>query len=167
MEILIENLDKLVKSIKMKKMIYLITTIFLIQSSWFSAQYNNSDNIIIAMLNEFYVGYSNIWSIPSLSPDILDRKLDSIQEKYCTLRLRSEAKRYLEDGHDLLTNDYGIGIESLKTLAIIKDSVKENSYIVNYNVVNSDATNKPVRQHVSLNVFVVKEKGIYKIDKVK
>jgi hypothetical protein len=151
----------------MGKIIYIIVAIFLTQSSCISAQYNNSDNEIITMLNEFYVAYSNIWSTNSHSPDILDSKLDSIQKKYCTLRLRNEAKEYLEDGHDLLTNDYGIEVESLRTLTIIKDSVEENSYIVSYNVVNSDAANKPVKQNVLLNVFVVKEEETYKIDKVK
>ena len=148
-------------------MIYIIFAFFLTQSSCISAQYNNSDNEIIAMLNEFYVAYSNIWSTTSLSPDILDSKLDSIQKKYCTLRLRNEAKEYLEDGHDLLTNDYGIGIESIKTLAIMKDSTEENAYIVTYGVVNSDVTNNPVTQNVLLNVFVVKDEESFKIDKVK
>jgi hypothetical protein len=154
----------------MGKILYFITAavLFLSHSSCTSAQDNTSNKEIIATLNEFYIGYSAIWSTtPSLSPGILNSKLDSIQEKYCTLKLRSEAKEYLEDGHDLLTNDYGIGRESLETLTIVKDSTKASSYIVTYVVVNSDAANNPVKQQVSLHVFVVKEKDEYKIDDVR
>lgn len=156
------------KNMKIRLCLFTALVMFLSQSSCISAQNNPSDKEIIAMLNEFYVAYSTVWSItPPPSPDILDRKIDSIQEKYCTLKLRTEAKKYLEDGHDLMTNDLGIGIESLKTLIITKDSTKADIYIVSYITTNTDAANKPIKQKITLKVAVVKGKEGYKINDVK
>lgn len=131
------------------------------------AQSQNEEEQIISMLREFYIAYNAVWTtVPTLSPYELDNKLDSLQEKYCTVKLRAEAKKYLEDGYDLMTNEQGLGIESLSTLSIVKDSSRTDTYIVSYNSSNYDASNQPVKQKVTLHVAVVKEKGSYKINDV-
>lgn len=122
----------------------------------------NNDSRIILMLKEFYTAYSEI---SFRSEDI--PKVDSLQEKYCTSQLRKEAKRYLQDGHDLLTDDWGISKESLSSMKITKDPAKEKTYIVSY-IVDSYpvAPDKPVKKQVVLHITVVKEDELYKIDSV-
>ncbi len=126
------------------------------------------DDRVISMLKEFYIAHSNIWSIhPSqISPNDFDKKLDSLAEKYCTPQLRKEAKKYLEDGHDLLTDDLGMSKESLNSLSVVKDA-KENTYVVSYTVDSYPvAPEKPVKKQVVLHVTVVKEGENYKIASV-
>ena len=133
-----------------------------------NSQNNASDKCII-MLKEFYTTYCKIWNIrPIPHPNDHYIKIDSLQEKYCTQRLRKEAKEWFFDGHDLLTNDWGIDIESLETMKIIQDSIEEKTYIVSY-VVDSYpiAPDKPIKKQVVLHVTVVKEGENYMIDSVR
>ena len=152
----------------MRRILYFIIVVnlmFLVNVTCVQSQ--NEDEQIISMLKEFYIAHNAVWTtVPTLSPDIFEWKLDSLQEKYCTTKLRKEAKKYLEDGYDLMTNEQGFGIESLSTLSIVKDSSKTSSYIVSYISSDFDASNKPVKQQVTLHVAVVKENGKYKIDEV-
>jgi len=134
-----------------------------------NAQTGEGDKAI-SMLKEFYIAHSFIWSIPpsSISPNDFDKKLDSLTGKYCTPQLRKEAKEYLQDGHDLLTDDWGISKESLTSMKITKESTQENTYVVSY-IVDSYpvAPDKPVKKQVTLHVTVVKEGEIYSIASVK
>jgi hypothetical protein len=119
------------------------------------------------MLKEFYTEYNAVWSIkPPLTPEIMNSKLDSLIVKYCTSKLRNEAKKQLEYGQDLLTNDLG-STNLNESMKIEKDSTKENGYIVSFIASNSDASGKLVKQEVVLHVSVVKEKDNYLINEVK
>jgi len=135
----------------------------LIGSSGCNGQTNVNDKQAISMLKKFYTAYSNV----SLRIEDL-HKVDSLQEKYCTPQLRKEAKEYLQDGHDLLTDDWGISKESLTSMKIIKEPTKENIYVVSY-IVDSYpvAPDKPVKKQVNLYITVVKEVESYKIASVK
>lgn len=125
-----------------------------------NAQTGKSDKAI-SMLKEFYTAYSKV----SLKIEDLP-KVDSLQEKYCTPQLRKEAKKYLEDGHDLLTDDWGMSKESLTSMTVVKDT-KEYTYVVSY-IVDSYpvAPDKPVKKKVVLQVTVIKEGENFKIDSV-
>ena len=58
-----------------------------------------------------------------------------------------------------------MSIES-NSLSVVKDSTKENTYIVSYDSSDADALNNKIKVKVVLNVSVVKENGIYKINKI-
>ena len=132
------------------------------------AQASSSDKQAIKMLNEFYTAHCKIWVIKP-TPKTLYLKLDSLQKKYCTQKLRKEAKESFNDvGYDLLTGDWGIDIKSLKTLTIVKDSAKENTYIVSYMVIGyPQSPTKPVNELVILHVSLAKENGQLKIASIK
>ena len=122
------------------------------------------DEQIISMLKEFYTAHNAVW-VEDIPIDILDKKLDSLQEKYCTPKLKAEAKKYFEQGFDLMTNEQGLGIEG-NSLSVVKNSSKGNTYIVSYESSEADALNNKIEVHVVINVSVLKKNGNYKIDKV-
>ena len=132
-----------------------------------SAQNINSEQQIIDMLTNFYTAYNSVWiNTPVSTPaNVLHEKLDSLQEKYCSVKLRDKAKRYFEYGQDLLTNDLG-SVYANEDLKVEKDSVKENSYIVSFVASNSDVSGKLIKQKVVLHVSVIKVGEGYKIDEV-
>lgn len=154
----------------MKSKIYLTilcTTMFV--SSYIQAQNTFFENRMEKMIQDFYIEYCNVWNnTPTSVPaNVLHEKIDSLARKYCTKKVRNEAKAWFANGQELFTNDYGIVNESLKTLTITKDSAIENTYIVVYTTINSDASGKEIQQKVVLHVSVVKEKDSYKINWVK
>lgn len=133
------------------------------------AQNTNSDMQIIQMLKNFYSEYNAVWSTkPPLAIDVLERKLDSLNARYCTTKLRMEAKKSLQGdyGKDILTNDFP-GIDGFDNLNIEKDINTENGYIVFYSHVFNDIPGKPSEHKVKLHVTVVKEGENYKIDSVR
>jgi len=150
----------------MKTILTFISCIMLM-SSCGQAQTNTSEKQITAMLKEFYTAYNNVWSTkPPLAPDVLDIKLHSLIVRFCTTKLADNAKKSLEDGMDLLTNNLA-SVDLNEKLKVEKDSRKENEYIVSFVASNSDASGRIVKQQVTLYVTVVKEGESYKIDSVK
>ncbi|HLW06199.1 MAG TPA: hypothetical protein VKY45_01445 [Marinilabiliaceae bacterium] len=131
----------------MKRIIYFITTlVFMNNTGCLHSQ--SKDEQIISMLKEFYVAYNAVWeNATSYKPEEFEEKVFSLQRKYCSNKLQNEIKKYYETyklEHDLLTNDFGgTNSEKLKsTLTIVKDTTKENSYIVSY-VVEIKAPSSP------------------------
>ena len=131
-------------------------------------QGTSGDKKAAIMLNEFYVAHANIWSIfKTFPPDVFDQKLDSLQRKYCTAKLRNEAKKYIRDGFDLMTDDKGINLGALKTMTIVKDTTAKDIYLVSYDrLVNNGPPNSFVKRHVILSVGVVLVDENYKIASV-
>lgn len=131
------------------------------------AHSQNKDEQIISMLKEYYIAHSDIWdSKQPLSLNEFDSKLDALQSKYCTSKLISESKKYLEQGYDLLTNDLGIDKETLKSsLTIVKDTKKEGNYVVSYIIQMADSPTLRKKKN-TIHLIVVKEEGRYKIDQV-
>jgi hypothetical protein len=154
----------------MKKYVFSVFTAFILCfNGCISAQNTNTEMQIIETLKDFYTKYNAVWSIkPPLTPDILERKLDSLNAIYCTSALRKDAKKSIEGdyGQDLLTNDLA-SVDLNENLKIEKDSTNENVYVVSFTATNSDASGNPVKQNVVLHVSVVKEKEGYKINDVK
>ncbi|MDB4582935.1 hypothetical protein N9164_07280 [Draconibacterium sp.] len=127
-----------------------------------------NDKQAISMLEEFYTIYNSAWSSNIDSATLLE-KLDSLQQEYCTDSLRKKLKNLSNTyglDHDLLINDYYADSTSLRTLSIVRDSSKDNCYVVTYIVNIEDPTNNPIEQKVTLYVTVVKEEEGYKIDDV-
>jgi hypothetical protein len=125
---------------------------------------NASDKQAMQMLKEFYVAYNTVWSTDKYPR--LQKKLDSLQRKYCTIWLRKQLKE-LSKGegadHDLLINDEFTDVPHLKTLKIIKDVSKPNAYIVSYVDHTMSPAYKPIDKTVIIHVTVAKENGSYKI----
>jgi hypothetical protein len=132
------------------------------------AQNNINNQKAIAMLKDFYAAHQSIESIiKSVPSKVYVRKSDSLQDRYCTLELRSKVKKYTEMGIDFLTNDQGIDSGSLKTMTIVKDPTNRNIYIVRYDVLDSNYPKNPVKRHIILHVGVLNESEQYKIASVK
>lgn len=151
----------------MNRMIFIVL-IFLLIVNVGCVHSQNKEEQITSMLKEFYIAHNKIWEIkPPLPPNKLDYKLDSLQQKYCTSKLRIESKKYLELGHDLLTNDIG-GTNSKEfksTLKIRKDTTKENTYIVSYFIEIKTSSASYKKENV-IYLSVIEEGEGYKIDAV-
>ena len=154
----------------MKRVIYFITTlVFMINTGCVHSQ--SKDEQIISMLKEFYIAYNTVWeNATSYKPEEFEEKVFSLQQKYCSNKLQSEIKKYYETyklEHDLLTNDFGgTNSEKLKsTLTIVKDTTKENSYIVSY-VVEIKAPSTPHEEKNVIHLTVISDGGNYRIDEV-
>jgi len=132
------------------------------------AQSSISENKAIIMLKQFYIAHEKIESsIKTIRPQVYLWKLDSLQKKYCTLKLRNTIKKYQENGIDILTNDQGIDSESLKTMKIVEDSEDKNVYIVSYDFLEENYPKKPFTRHVILHVGLVTENNSYKINSIR
>lgn len=153
---------------KMKSLLsFLIVTIILISSMSYTHAQNN-DKGIIEMLRNFYVAYNRVWS-SDYDNLILVNKLDSLQQKYCTKGLQQKLKKlYKTDGldHDVMINDIYTDIESIKSILIIKDLTKDNSYIISYPASIEDASNNKISATVTIHVIVKKINDLYKIESV-
>lgn len=153
----------------MKRITYFITTlVFMINTSCAHSQ--SKDEQIISMLKEFYIAYNTVWeNVTSYKPEEFEEKVFSLQRKYCSNKLQSEIKKYYEIyklDHDLLTNDFGTDEETLKsTLTIVKDTTKENSYVVSY-VIHIGYPSTPREEKNVIHLTVINEGGNYKIDEV-
>jgi hypothetical protein len=128
----------------------------------------DTNNKQINTLKEFYSSYAKIWSADSLlSPEVFNRQCDSLFSKYCTNSIKKKANEWLTDGFNLLTDDWWIDIESLKTMEIMQDSTNSNTFIISYitNMFPVSPT-KPVKYKITLSVNVIKEGDEYKINGV-
>jgi hypothetical protein len=152
------------------RILLIILSAVVVTNSCVQAQNSSVNNGAEKMIKEFYTKYCNLWkNTPSSVPaNILHEKIDSLAQNYCTNSIRNEAKSWFEDGHDLFTNDWGIDLESLKSLSIVKDLTKSNTYSVSYIVESYPVSpDKPVKKQITLQVSVIKENDIYKINEVK
>jgi hypothetical protein len=149
----------------MKSIIYffITLTILLCNGGRTRAQNNVGDNQVIQMLKEFYIAYNAAWS--TAKGEIPIKKLRSLQRKYCTNKLINGIKEEDFDHDPLLGEDYEY-VEHLKTVTVIKDRNKENTYIVSY-IDNTTQGGNPIDIKVVLHVTVVKEGGSFKIASVK
>ena len=152
----------------MKNILYVFVIAVMFTANISCAQSPNKDKQIISMLKEFYIAHNTVWeSMRTLSPDEFNNKLDSLQEIYCTKRVIIESKKYHKLGFDLLSNNFITSIEKLKsTLKIVRDTTKENTYIVSYIAEIRDPSVPPRDHENIIHLNVVKENESYKIDKV-
>jgi len=150
----------------MKSVIYFFLTIimFLANHNYTQAQNVVDDKQAVQMLKEFYTSYNTAWS--TTKGFVLTKKLDSLQLKYCTKKLRREVKESGLDQDPLIGIDY-TDVGHLKTLTITRDAAKKNSYVVCYIAHTLSAANKPIDERVIIHVTVIKERGKLKIESVK
>jgi hypothetical protein len=143
--------------------------VFTLTSSCGQTQNNSMEKEAEKILLEFYTKHFQVWRIPSLPSDVRYEKLDSLMQKYCTSKLRNEAREAFENvGVDFLTNDR-IG-DSNESLKVEKEAGNENGYIISFIsdvALYSDAPGATTKKQIVLHVTVVKEGESYKIDSVK
>jgi hypothetical protein len=128
----------------------------------------NTGDPSAVMLKDFYIAYTTAWC--TVTGDVLIKKLDSLQSKYCTIAYRKELKKEFKKvglDHDELVNDAATDVEHLNTLKILKDPKKANEYIVSYMVFGKDVSKNPLTEKIVMHVLVTKESGNYKIAAVK
>jgi hypothetical protein len=115
-------------------------------------------------VKKFYIIYNTEWNTDS--GFVLKKKLDSLQDKYCTERLVKKIRQPDLD-HDLLTNDVGTDMDFAKTINVKSDSTKDNTYIVSYTAHTVDRySKKEYKEPVVINVRLIKVNGSYKIDNI-
>jgi hypothetical protein len=169
---LIIKLQPKMKDMKKALIFFSTSVIILSSSSCFAASENDStEKQTLQMLKEFYTAYHTEWIATKTTKrfDILIKKIDSLERKYCSLSLRNKLKQEFKKGgldNDLLTNNEGSDNKSLKTLTVIKDTTRINSYIVSYVYDTLSPSYKPITKEVVLHIKVIKEKGEFKIDSV-
>ena len=110
------------------------------------------------MLKSFYTSYITQFS----KDEPFEPKLDSIKKIYCTSRLIKEIKAKTSNGEidwDILINAQDSDTSYLNSLKIKLDPEIENLYHISYG-------DSRFKEKVRINLIVVKEKEVYKIDKV-
>jgi hypothetical protein len=148
---------------------YIISTILIFINCCGTAQNNASEKQAENMLLEFYTKHFQVWENSSLSSEGRYKTLDSLMQKYCTSKLRNEAREVFKNvGADFLTNDL-IG-DINENLKVEKDAANEFLYIISFIsdiATYADPHGEQTKKQVTLHVTVVKEGDIYKIDSVK
>jgi hypothetical protein len=126
------------------------------------------DQKSITMLKTYYIEHEKVWrEFYPKSPDVFYEKLYALQSKYCTKKLQNLSKKLLDEpGTDVLTYDRGIDTNALKMMTIVKDPVKKNIYLINYDTLIRVGGAKFKKIHVTLNVVVIKVGEDYKIASV-
>jgi hypothetical protein len=128
------------------------------------SQNNFEDNKAKSMLREFYTVYNKEWNTDS--GFVLLRKLDSLQDIYCTKHLIKKIRQPNLD-HDLFTGDMDTDMSFLETLYIKKDTTQAGTYTVSYVARSYDPIAKRNdTEQVVLHVSVVNENEKYKLDSV-
>lgn len=157
----------------MKKNIFIIITqlILLFHGNLVHAQKDTNNDQALQMLKEFYTEYNTAWIrwLGVKDNSILVKKIDSLEKKYCSLKMRAELKKEFKASgldYDILRNNEGADEKSLKTLTVVKDKMKKYTYIVSYIYDTMSPSYKPITATVVIHIAVTKEKDGYKIDAV-
>ena len=147
----------------MKNLLMFSLLLFLLSNQEFS------DEKAVHMLKIFYTAYNISWS-STKSNYALIKQIDSLRKKYCVIGLYNNLRKQFKiDGldHDILINDEYTDSRHIKTITVLKDSPKINSYIVSYIDSTFSPAYKPINKKVILHVMVALEEGQYKIVSVK
>lgn len=127
---------------------------------------NDQDSQKVALIRMMYVKNDSIWRNED-DPRKLTAGLATLYRQYCSMNFKKELleeQRRMGLDHDLITADWSMDINSLKTMRIkkISDYVFHVSYVTNM----EDPTGKMKVYHVILCVRLAKEENSYKIDDV-
>jgi hypothetical protein len=149
----------------MKKIFYFFITgaMFLGILNCANAQSNTSDKVAIQMLKKCYKAF-NI-TCATVRGENLHKKLDSLQQKYCTVQLIKKIKSLGPD-YDLLGYNPYTDVEHLNTLTVTKDNIAEDAYVVSY-IEHTIEDSKPVDSKITIHVNVLEEADGLKIASIK
>jgi hypothetical protein len=150
-----------------KKNLFLVM-LMMISVSVVAQKYKGEDEQAIKMLREFYEAYGATCALIASKGVPIGEKLDSLAKIYATRELLKQHRERSEFEEDVLTGDWGMNAEALKSLSVMKDTTGNNAFIVSYSIFDYPVSpSKPVKQNIILSVGVVKENGVYKIASVK
>lgn len=129
------------------------------------AQTSSSKDSAIAMLQTYYTNHRDIWlTMTPFENEQFYTRIDSLQKQYCTTKLYNESKKLLQNGSDLLTNDYGMDELVLKSAISIKATNEPSQYSITYDVNTYPVSpNTPVVKKISFKVRVIQENNSFKI----
>jgi hypothetical protein len=149
----------------MKKIIYFFITsaMFLSVISCANAQSNPSERAAIQMLKYCYKTFNA--TCATIRGNSLQKKLDSLQQKYCTSGLLTKMKT-LGPEFDLLGYNPYTDMQHLNTLTVTKDPSEEDAYVVSY-VEHTTEDSKPVDSKIIIHVNVEEEPGGLKIASIR
>jgi hypothetical protein len=138
----------------MRKLLYVLLTCLVVLgcTSYSNAQSTGtSDKEAIKMLKDCYTAYNATWA--TRKGNTFQKKLDSLQQKYCTDQLKRKLKNMAPD-FDLLAYNAYTDVAHLKTLTVIKNPEEEDSYLVSY-IQRSSNDAQPTDLKVVLHVNVL------------
>jgi len=146
---------------RMKKILFFL--LFISVTTLSKAQNSLSDTQAIHMLREFYTTYMGDFVNATPSSDV-EAQLDLLKKKYCTKNLLNKIPKLTEDSDaDPLIKAQDSNEDSIKNLSFKKNLKKPNSYVVSYYYIDDSTKEKEI---TTINVTVVKQNGIFKIDNV-
>jgi hypothetical protein len=111
------------------------------------------------MLKTCYTAYNATWATARGAS--LHKKLDSLQQKYCTPYMVSKLKSMGPD-YDLLAYNAYTDIAHLKTLEVTSDGGQENRYLVSY-IERTTNNDQPVDVKIIIHVSVEQEADGFRI----
>jgi|GEM_PF-614824 len=146
---------------RMKKILFFL--LFISVTTLSKAQNSLSDTQAIHMLREFYTTYMGDFVNATPSSDV-EAQLDLLKKKYCTKNLLNKIPKLTEDSDaDPLIKAQDSNEDCVKNLSFKKNLKKPNSYVVSYYYIDDSTKEKEI---TTINVTVVKQNGIFKIDNV-
>lgn len=111
---------------------------------------------------EFYSCYAN-----ESDSGFNVHKLNLVLSKYCTTEFTRKAKKYLNNGFDLATADYGISKKALATLKIF-ETFDKTTFIVTYQIETYPVSpTEPVIKTVRLTIKLQDNGSSFRIEDVK
>jgi Tfp pilus assembly protein PilN len=118
-------------------------------------QSNTDEEQVVNMLTDFYTGYI---TIIAKGPMDYEDKLIALKEKCCTKKLLDKVAEDFKNelDYDPFINAQDSDVAWLKTLSVVKEPQKENTYSVSY---RSNDTTKVV-----IHLRVIKQDDLFKID---
>jgi hypothetical protein len=118
-------------------------------------QSNADEEQVVNMLTDFYTGYI---TIIAKGPMDFEDKLIALKEKCCTKKLLDKVAEDFKNelDYDPFINAQDSDVAWLKTLSVVKEPQKENTYSVSY---RSNDTTKVV-----IHLRVIKQDSSFKID---
>ena len=134
--------------LKTIKFLFAASIIFVSNYCCGQLQNDSLDKRNIQMLKEFYTSYISSYDIKH-SISELQKKLDSLQKKYCTEKLYKKLPEIIEETEaDPFTRVQFITSDVLNNLVIKKDLNYVNRYIVSYS--GSPVTTTPIIIHLTV-----------------
>lgn len=154
------------KLITMKKTAFTVSFFLIIFAVKTRAQTEADEPQIAGMLKTFYTAYMSAFTAPDVDHNF-EKTLVGLRKKYCTAKCRKQFGELVEstDG-DPIINGQDSDAKWAKTLVIKRDPKTANHYSVSYSYDEYGEDKKLHKSTNTINLAVVKEAGVFKIDKI-
>jgi hypothetical protein len=134
---------------------------FLLTVSAISKAQTTDESRVKTMLKTFYTAYMTAFSSDT------GNSLLQLRRKYCTAKCERLFKKLVEETDaDPIIKGQDSNAKYAQTLIIKKDNNRANSYTVSYSYDDYDEKGKLKRETATIHLFVLKVKGVFKIDSI-